>query len=315
MSDAPDIVVSFIIVNYRVAAKVRTAVDSICEHCNVAYEVIVVDNSEQPEELARLQTLLSGLALVVDAKSNRGFGAGCNLGARAARGRYLFLLNPDARLTSAIVRPLIDHLESDPSLGSIGTKLLYEDGAEGHSSGAFIGLRRPVQMIKGSLVGFVDSVRGRTSDKSPKRRLTTGLQKVDWCSGAGLMIRKADFARVDGFDESYFLYYEECDLQYRMLRDLRLRAAVDGDVTIVHEDGGTGLEHPRKRKLIESGCLHFVHDHRSPPVYWLYRLLMIHAIGVEAALAALLFEFEQLSIKIGLLEHVLLWRAQNPQHQ
>jgi GT2 family glycosyltransferase len=309
LQDAPTVpVVSFIVVNYRVAAKVERAVRSIEEFCDVPFEVLVVDNSEQESELSALRSLLGERAQVIDAGGNGGFGRGCNLGAAVARGEYLFLLNPDARLLSRCVAKMISHLQRDPALGAIGGKLVYDDRQEGHSHGRFIGLRRPLQVLKGALWTYRDQLLRRTASKSPKHRLSGGLQRVDWCSGADLLLRKSDFAKIDGFDEKYFLYYEECDLQYRMLRELALAAAIDADVLVYHEDGGTGLDNARKRTFIEQGCLRFVHGHASSPAYTAYKLLMLQTVSVEMLISCLRTDASTALDKSKLLLEIARWQ-------
>lgn len=311
-SDVPgtsDVLVSFVIVNFHVAAKVLAAVCSIEQFCDVPFEVLVVDNSESTHELERLRRGLQKRAQVIDAGKNRGFGAGCNVGAHAANGRYLFLLNPDARLLGPAVGTLIGHLERHLVIGAVGAKLLYSDGREGHSSGCFIGLRRPLQLLKGSLHAHACHLIGRTPERGPKRKLPPGLSRVDWCSGAALVMRRHDFVQMGGFDERYFLYYEECDLQYRMQRRLGCVAAVDADVTVFHEDGGTGLEDVQKRRLIERGCLRFVHDHQPRSVYLLYKALMLQVTAAEALLSLARRDPGRASLHGRLLVDIARFRA------
>lgn len=111
--------VSIIIVNYNTAKLVKDCIDSIYSHTHdVGFEVIVVDNCSQAEDLAILKT--DNRCHLIVAPENLGFGRANNLGAERAKGDYVFLLNPDTLLVNDAVSILYHYLAEHPTVGVAG---------------------------------------------------------------------------------------------------------------------------------------------------------------------------------------------------
>src|SRR5688572_16305853 len=116
--------VSIIIVNYNTASLIPDCINSILQQQGVQCEIIVVDNASQDNSAEVLQSLGNPIIPILN-KDNLGFGKANNQAARQAKGRYVFLLNPDASLQSPDgLRGLIAFMETNPNYGLVGPKII-----------------------------------------------------------------------------------------------------------------------------------------------------------------------------------------------
>jgi len=219
--------VSIIIVNYNGIAYTRGAVLSIRRH-SPSSEIIVVDNCSTDGSVEALKDELSPLT-VLSMKKNKGFGYGCNRGAEAATGKYLFFLNNDALISENTPNILASFLETHPTVAACGPRLMNHDGSFQLSIGLDPSLfsewtirRWQRQSNAGELLSNINR---KFADKP-----------VDWITGAALMVRRDVFERIGGFDESFFMYFEDADL-CRRIRNLGLEVLYIPQTSLTHLGG------------------------------------------------------------------------------
>jgi GT2 family glycosyltransferase len=193
--------VSAIVVNYNGGGFVNEAVASLLEQDLDGIEVIVVDNGSSDGSDVDLERRFGGAIRLLRAGRNLGFGAGNNVGIRAARGRFLFLLNNDAVAAAACVREMVEAAEVDGRIGMVAAKVL--DHA-----------RREVIDTAGHLL-FPDGLnRGRG-------RLEVDRGQYDACrtalfpSGAAALYRRVMLDEIGLFDEAFFLFGDDTELGLR----------------------------------------------------------------------------------------------------
>lgn len=285
--------VSFVIVNYKCSEKVAMAARSIQAHAGLPVQTIVVDNSNDDTEYRRLTQALAGLPCeLVNARSNRGFGAGCNLGTTHATGEFLFFLNPDAQLTPNSLSMMLDTLSSEDKVGAVGCLVMNEGDVIESSHGEFIGLRRQLKWCKHVLVtALTKRSRQAPRPNEMKRGLPGKAWRTDYVTGAALLMRASDFRALGGYDETFFMYAEETDLQYRLLTQLQKHVMFEPQATVFHERGGTFSVKIERRCLLEAGCLRFVRKHHSSGYAHLYKALTLTAIILELLAAPLYREY------------------------
>lgn len=181
--------------------------------------VVVVDNRTDDAERARVTGLaeMHGWLTQLPA-SNLGFGAGVNLGATAgfaAGADQLLILNPDARIAATAVLQLLERSRAQPN-AVYCPRIVRPDGST---------------WFNGSDLHLDD---GRL--RNPARR---GSARVEpWLTGACLVVGRELWNRVGGFDDDYFLYWEDVDLSHRALA-AGAALTLCSDVVAVHDEGGT----------------------------------------------------------------------------
>lgn len=194
-------------------------------------EAIVSDNASRDGSVDAIGARRSGDARVriVRNGANLGFGAGCNRGAAQARGDVLLFLNPDCLIEPDTIARLRGLLR--PEIGLLGAAIVGSDGQpEPASRRRDPFLRRIVASTIG--LGGVD-----VPVEAPD------VQPVDIVSGAAMLLPRAAFDAVGGFDEGYFLHCEDMDL-CRRVRDAGLRVVCANAVRIVHAKGTSSRTRP-----------------------------------------------------------------------
>lgn len=224
---------SIVILNYQTPDLTISCVESIQEHYqeelkNKDFEIIIVDNSSKDDSLDKLKLFSSNkdYLRVVDSELNLGFAKGCNLGASKAQGEYLLFLNSDTNVLDKGIIKMVDFLKQNANVGILGGRLRNSDGSLQPSAGVFYNLPNLIIMLLGvQRFGLLKS--------SPNK-----IKKVDWVSGAALMILRKAFEELHGFDEDYFMYIEDMDLSYRA-RKKGILTYFFPDVSIKHVGEGS----------------------------------------------------------------------------
>jgi GT2 family glycosyltransferase len=174
--------------------------------------------------------------------ANLGFGAGCNRADALANGDVVLFLNPDCRIETDTVTRLRACLENDRTIGLLGARILGEDGAlEPASRRRDPLLRRALSSLSG-LARFElrwPGLAGTNMRWPPSAE----IEYVEAVSGALLLLPRALFARLGGFDEGYFLHCEDLDL-CRRVRDAGLQVACANAVAVTHVKGTSGRRRP-----------------------------------------------------------------------
>ncbi len=206
------VTVSVIVVTYG-GEGLRACLVSALAQSGVA-EVILVNNRDAPPwpaDLGALPREEPRLSLV-HGQGNVGFGAGCNLGAARARGDVLLLLNPDCRLEPGTVPRLLNLAAMQPDDGwMLGPRLLNEDGSE--QAGARRNAGTPGEWLAETLrLDRLDPGTWRRVNRHREPRPVAPVVEMPAISGAFMLLPRAFFRRLGGFDEGYFLHFEDLAL-------------------------------------------------------------------------------------------------------
>lgn len=173
----------------------------------------------------------------------QGFGANHNQAFREARGKYFCVLNPDVRLSDDAFRALVRILDADSSIGLVAPQIVNPYGVVEDSARRFPSVRE----LLGKTLGGHSAV---------YRDDGNAIFFPDWVAGMFMMFPRKVFAQVGGFDERYFLYYEDVDICAR-LQLAGYRVALCRDVSAVHDARRTSHRNPRYALLHLSSILRF----------------------------------------------------------
>lgn len=208
--------IDIIYVNYNSTVELGQSIRSIPALKKEKYtlHVTVVDNASADSPIS-LTASFPGIKFIFN-RNNIGFGAAINQALCCTRSPYVILLNPDSLFSDGFFDDSIDFLEKNPDVGIMGPMILDEDGSLQGSARAF-----PTPMT---------TFFGRNSLLTrlfPKNSISRGNvltwrnkenepMEVDWVSGACMVVRRAAMEEIGGFDERFFLYWEDTDLCCRM---------------------------------------------------------------------------------------------------
>lgn len=218
-------------------------------------QVIVVDNSGTLAE-----STLRHVTVVRPAR-NVGFGAGLNMGVRHADGHLILALNPDARIGERDLELLVSSLLEDARLAAVGPRLLNPDGTPQVNGGSWSGWARELSRSLGAgpAIRRVRAALRREVRAQPD----AGVLLRDWLSGTVLLIRRSSFEAIGGFDEKFFLYYEDEDL-CRRLRRGGWRVGVCPQASAVHAVGGSMEGDPYLSRSFEESRALYHRRHSGP---------------------------------------------------
>jgi N-acetylglucosaminyl-diphospho-decaprenol L-rhamnosyltransferase len=215
-----DLDIAVVIVTYKSAQLTINSVSSLqAERATpgLRIRVIVVDNaSGDIDAIARAvgENDWSSWVTLIAAPMNGGFAYGNNLGIQRAyeggRPRYVYLLNPDTEVRRGAVGSLVSFLEAHTEVAIAGSSIENPDGSDWP-----IAFRFPTLLseVSGGLkMGLVTRFLSRWE---VAQRMSKTPQPVDWICGASMMIRPSLLTAIGGFDENYFLYFEETDFCFR----------------------------------------------------------------------------------------------------
>lgn len=239
---------SVIIVSYNVAPLLEECITSLLEHmAGLQLEIIVVDNASQDGSPALVRTKFPGV-LLIENKNNYGFPRGCNQGLWQASGRYIFFLNPDARLEKNALQALFNFMEANPDCGIAGPRIHYPDGSEQPNRRRF----------PGPALAFIESTilqryrpfknlkalhRFTFEDVSAEK-----AQTIDWLVGAAFVVRREVVEQIGGLDERFFMYSEELDF-CRRAKKAGWQVWYTPEATVVHQEGQSSKQNLASRHI------------------------------------------------------------------
>lgn len=206
---------SIIIVHYQVAHLLRNCLRSIEKYLiAIDYEVIVIDNNSPDTSWKELMSEFPKVTFVAST-SNEGFAKANNRMVTLAQGEYLLLLNPDTEIEGFYFEEILDFADKQNNLGCLGLRMHNAQGgflpeskrSVPNTINAFEKLFSP---FSGQKTGRKNYYRNDISE--------TEISEVEVITGAFLLIKKQVYLDVGGLDERYFMYGEDVDLCYTLLK-------------------------------------------------------------------------------------------------
>lgn len=287
------ITVSIIIVHYKDKKRLYDCVKSITQSKpKVSFEVIIVDNDEKSTIKKELKVKFKWVKYV-RAPGNIGYGAGNNLGAKFAKGEYIFILNSDTKVLSSSIDKLVDFLEKNKQVGLVAPNLVDERGKVFLQIGS-----RKLTPLRGIVaLSFLNklfpnnpiSIKYWLKDVPMNKR-----REVDVVPGSVMLIRRQVFEKVEGFDENFLLYFEESDFCKRV-KELGFGIFIIPEAEIVHywEEGKPNSK--KIKKIFAESRFYYFKKH-----YGIFKALIVEIFTRFSKWYALLFAITFMGIILRL---------------
>jgi hypothetical protein len=294
--------IAVIIVTYKTALLTVEALRSVANEratSGLRIRAIVVDNSSEDLPVIAQAVATQGWSpwvTLAAAPRNGGYAYGNNLGLQHAYHEgppdYVYLLNPDAQVRPGAIGTLVRFLESRPEVGIAGSSFETREGADWPIAFRFPSMWS--ELDTGLQFGLVTRLLKRWVVARPMTKIA---QATDWICGASMLIRPAVFAAIGGFDENYFLYFEETDFCYRA-RKAGFPTWYVPESRVMHIGGqSTAVTSPDAAS-------------RRKPAYWFASRRRYFAVTFGIWYAALIDVVAVLANSLGYLKRTALGRRQ-----
>lgn len=223
--------VSIIIVNYNTKDLILNCIKSIyAHHDRKQFEIIVVDNHSTDDSVSALSIHYPDIKIIIN-KENKGFGSANNQGVNEAIYEYVLLLNSDTIIEFDILTELEQFMGKHKNCAGVSPEILYPDKIKQNTYGNY-------PTISFCLLNALQLLPFCT--QRYKQKYAIGLPSyfkepaiVPHIIGVSMFLRKDAFKQVGGFDENFFLYFEETDLCYR-IQELGYKFYVNPHVYVLH---------------------------------------------------------------------------------
>ena len=220
--------ISIVIVNYKNWKDLRNCVNSLgFKTTDFYFEIVVVDNHSDDDCFKDFQQEFPQVKCIQNS-GNNGFANACNLGVQFSVGNYILFLNPDTLANQTAIHNLWQFAKKNPSVGIVSCLQKKPNGRYEKKIRKFPNVFR--------LFGLTRAIYGvlcKTEDASQDKILFT-----DWVSGSVIFISKEWFSIIGGFNEDYWMYYEDVDLSMRVQKNNGKIALLTAS-QLIHNHGGS----------------------------------------------------------------------------
>ncbi len=192
-------------------------------------EIIVIDNNSKDNSCAMVKALFPEVKLIEN-KTNSGFSKGNNMGVKHAKGDYLCILNPDTVVAEDTFTKILDFAENTKNLGIVGCRLI-------NGTGEFLPeSKRNIPYVRAALLKLV----GNSKDYYANHLKEDETGRADIFVGAFMFLKREVYLEMKGFDEDYFMYGEDIDLSYKVLK-AGYHNYYYANTTVIHYKGESTL--------------------------------------------------------------------------
>jgi len=277
--------ISIIIVNYRSWKPLDECLESIlCLDTNLDFEIIILDNFSDDDQFYFFENKYKDFVFIRN-NNNSGFANACNLGAGKAKGDYLLFLNPDTIIQPNMLDTFYTTYKKHPDIGILSCLQVDKKNRFIYQKNIF------PTIVHGFGIG-------RFFYKMLFRKRITKIFTPnddifypDWVTGAVIFISKAWFTKVDGWNEDYWLYFEDVDICKKITQN-NSKVAVTQGTTVLHKHGGSSrstfeTEHISKTEVIISKHV-YINNHFSSLTRIPSHILLLFFILTEKTVLSLL---------------------------
>jgi GT2 family glycosyltransferase len=300
----PEVVLSILVISYECREMTLRALETTFAETRTPMEVICVDNASEDGSAAAIAEKFPQVQLIA-LETNIGFAAANNLAAQHARGKRLLLLNPDTEIMDGAVDRLYEFAEQTPNAGIWGGRTLFGDGTLNIGScwnfmtlwSLFCRASGLTWMFPGSELFNSETIGAWKRDSE---------REVGIVTGCFLLIDRALWDQLEGFNPDFFMYGEEADLCYRAAQ-VGARPRITPRATIVHHGGQSEVSSANKLIKVTKGKVTWMNAHWTASRRLIGKVLFLVMVGLRA-LASFLIQ-PTIDRSGGLDDQTGMWRV------
>lgn len=254
--------ITVVIVNWKVRDLLEKNLKAILANKDgLNIEIYVVDNDSRDGTSEMIMMEFPDVKVLAMAR-NLGFAKANNLAIKQAKGKYIFVLNPDTQVKPGFFRSIYNYMESNPEVGIVGPRILNSDGSTQPSIRRFPDLFSHI-LIMLKLRNIL------VENKFLKNYFLTDFdyekeQEVEQIMGAAMMIRRSVFDKIGLFDEKFFVWFEEVDFCLRARKE-KIKIKYFPQAELYHEGGRSFSKEAivRKQIIFNKSLLHYFFKHKA----------------------------------------------------
>lgn len=301
--------ISIIIVNYRGWKALDECLESIDTIISktFSFEVIIVDNFSNDGQFNIFKQKYSKFTFIENT-GNNGFSNGCNFGASIATGNHFLFLNPDTKLTLEALETLLETAVSHPEIGILSCLQINENEVFYKQNNLFPAL--------GRFFGVSRSIFRKLNKAKLEKRFNNNneLFYPDWVTGAVIFISREWFNKIQGWNEDFWLYFEDVAL-CKKISDTDGKVAVTRKATIFHQHGGASRLNVKTKALTKTEVIISKHVYISNQFstgiqLYLHTLLILGVLSEKLFLSLLsvfLFFIPKLKVNRLMLKNLSIY--------
>ncbi len=219
----------------------------------ITYETIYIDNGSTDGSVAAVRELFGETVVLLENETNVGYCPAANQGARVASGRYFYFINDDTLVIDDAIALTVEYMDKNPEVGTVGSRLIYPDGAEQYSGRRFPGFVNAIFGRRSFLTKIFPGFKGVKDYLYVENLKHDDPFEVDWVSAAGQCVGREDFFAIGGYAEDYY-YWHEAVFCRRLIRIDKTIVLHPCSKVIHYEGQGSG---PRPIKAQRFHILNF----------------------------------------------------------
>ncbi len=261
MSQTPleKIELSIVIIDYNTSYYLLNCLKSIKDNSPESRcQIIIIDNDSKEDHLKEYEAIDKRI-ITSRLESNLGFGGGNNAGAKLANGQYILFLNPDTLIVDNSIGKMVQFLKNQPQAGAVCPRIQVDDNPNSDEEVDYYGDFPTLQTL--------------VSRHNHRHVFDRGeYLEVERVTGACMMMRKTLFDQAGGFDENFFMYFEDTDLSKKVF-DLGYKNCLLNNTAIVHYGGKSQKSSKLKKERYYAAQDYFLKKHAGLLVLLLAKTL------------------------------------------
>ena len=217
---------SIVIVNYKSWKPLENCLNSILKEKKIKFKVVVIDNNSNDSKISEYKSKFKSI-IWVESPENFGFSKACNIGASMVKSKWLLFLNPDTKIPNNCLSKLLRRVKNIKNK-IVSIKQLDDKKKDTHAYGLFLNFY--------SLNGIFRYLYRLLFGQSKWRLKNKKSFSPDWVSGSFFLIRRKDYLKLGGWDQDFWMYYEDMDICKRA-KDLNMQTLFFNDLFCYHYHG------------------------------------------------------------------------------